>query len=180
MDTAVEEGSEEAGVGREQETGFARKHLGKVSLVAQEPGSLSGAGRGGGRCHPGWLVESLEDIAKDLSLRFGLCTLGFGPASPPSWRGMAIPPRDDDSVLESNPCFPGNGGSPGQGQGGTVASALLKGRDTRTRGILWEWAFMATSPRPPETLSCISTLQECTLPGSEKPEGFWGIHPSCW
>ena len=79
MDTAVEEGSEEAGVGREQETGFARKHLGKVSLVAQEPGSLSGAGRGGGRCHPGWLVESLEDIAKDLSLRFGLCTLGFVP-----------------------------------------------------------------------------------------------------
>lgn len=79
-----------------------------------EPGGsgtwVFGAGRGGGRCHTGWLVESLEDIAKDLSLRFGLCTLGFGPASPPSWRGMAIPPRDDDSVLESNPCFAGNGG----------------------------------------------------------------------
>lgn len=72
MDTAVEEGSEEAGIGREQETGFARKHLGKVSLVAQEPGSLSGAGRGGGRCHTGWLVESLEDIAKDLSLFWSL------------------------------------------------------------------------------------------------------------
>lgn len=107
---AVEEGSEEAGIARRLETGFSRKHLGKVSLVAQGPWPLSGAGRGGGRCHTGWLVESLEEVAKDSSLRFGLCTLGFGPASPASWRGMAMPPRSDDSVLEPNPCFPVNGG----------------------------------------------------------------------
>lgn len=107
---AVEEGSEEAGVARRQETGFACKHLGKVSLLAQGPWPLSGAGRGGGRCHTGWLVESLEEVAKDLSLHFDLCALGFGPASPASWRGMAMPPRNDNSVLEPNPCFPGNGG----------------------------------------------------------------------
>ena len=51
--TAVEEGSEEAGVARRPETGFAHKHLGKVSLVAQGPwplgleGVVAGAIQGG-------------------------------------------------------------------------------------------------------------------------------------
>ena len=42
----MEEGSEEAGAAGKEKEERACKHLGAVSLVAREPGPLSGAGKG--------------------------------------------------------------------------------------------------------------------------------------
>lgn len=68
--------------------------------------------------------------------------------------------------------------SPGPGQGGMVGVLLGEGyedqRDSLGVGVR---GFFSKTPRD---FVCISTLHRCTLPDSEKPEGFWEIHPSCW
>lgn len=78
----------ERGQGRLAQVRKRRKCPGTVSLVAPEPApGLELGGRGGGECHTGRQVKSLEDRAEELAgtscLHLDLRALGLGPSSAP-------------------------------------------------------------------------------------------------